>query len=205
MFLQSRGFSWSAQEVITRFTGMRSDLFVANLRESYAAILGRSPDEAELADLVSGLLETRRAQLHTMTLVAGATTAVRTAGEVFAGRIAVASSSGKAQLADKMSRFGLAGHFGPHIYSADDVERGKPYPDIFLHAAAALGVAPATTLIIEDSVNGVLAARRAGAEVWGFVGGGHCAADHARQLTESGASRIVADHEDLATQLRELS
>ena len=54
-------------------------------------------------------------------------------------------------------------------------------------AADALAVAPARSVVIEDSVNGVLAAKRAGMHVIGFTGGAHCAADHAIELAQSGA------------------
>jgi beta-phosphoglucomutase-like phosphatase (HAD superfamily) len=48
------------------------------------------------------------------------------------------------------------------VWTADDVERAKPYPDLYELAALKLGVRPADCIVIEDSPNGVLAARRAG-------------------------------------------
>ena len=104
---------------------------------------------------------------------------------------AVASSCGAAFLREKLRLAGLLEAFDPHVYSADLVARAKPHPDVFLHAARALGADPAACLAIEDSVNGVLSARAAGMEVWGFCGGGHMDEDAARRLAEAGAHRLV--------------
>ncbi|MCK7472917.1 MAG: HAD-IA family hydrolase [Rhodopseudomonas palustris] len=59
----------------------------------------------------------------------------------------------------------------PHIFSAADVARGKPAPDLFWHAAQRMGAAPADCVVIEDSVSGILAARAAGMRLaLGFCG-----------------------------------
>lgn len=109
---------------------------------------------------------------------------------------AVASSSGAGFLREKLRLTGLLEAFDPHIYSADLVARAKPHPDVFLHAAEALGVSPDGCLAIEDSVNGVLSARAAGMTVWGFAGGGHMDAASSARLVEAGAERVVCDWEE---------
>jgi beta-phosphoglucomutase-like phosphatase (HAD superfamily) len=76
-------------------------------------------------------------------------------------------------------------------HSADLVAAGKPHPDIYRHAAAALEVEPRRCLAIEDSLNGVRSALAAGMTVWGFVGGGHLDASAAAGLSEGGATRVV--------------
>lgn len=111
---------------------------------------------------------------------------------------AVASSSGADFLREKLRLTGLLEAFDPHIYSADLVARAKPHPDIFLHAAEALGVPADRCLAIEDSVNGVLSARAAGMTVWGFAGGGHMDAASLARLVEAGVERVVADWEEAA-------
>lgn len=111
---------------------------------------------------------------------------------------AVASSSGADYLWDKLRLTGLLPAFDPHIYSADLVARAKPHPDIFLHAAEALAVAPARCLVLEDSVNGVTAARAAGMTVWGFTGGGHMSEASAGRLTEAGADRVLGHWDEAA-------
>jgi beta-phosphoglucomutase-like phosphatase (HAD superfamily) len=64
---------------------------------------------------------------------------------------------------------GLRPLFEGRVYSADEVARGKPAPDLFLHAARDLGVAPARCIVVEDSPSGVAAARAAGMPVVGFA------------------------------------
>lgn len=56
-----------------------------------------------------------------------------------------------------------------NIFSAEDVGRGKPEPDLFLHAAARMGVAPERCVVVEDSLLGVRAALAAGMDVYGFT------------------------------------
>ncbi len=104
---------------------------------------------------------------------------------------AVASSSTTAALERKLRQTDLWPHFAPHVYSADHVTHSKPAPDLFLHAAAALGVRPGDCLVLEDSVNGVVAARAAGMTVWGFMGGGHMDAASGARLSEAGAERLI--------------
>ena len=55
------------------------------------------------------------------------------------------------------------------VFSAEDVGRGKPAPDLFLHAAERMGVAPERCVVVEDSRLGVEAARAAGMDVYGFT------------------------------------
>jgi HAD superfamily hydrolase (TIGR01509 family) len=105
---------------------------------------------------------------------------------------AVASSSSTPRLRGKLAKTALDGLFAPHIYSADLVARGKPFPDVFEYAAAQLRVPAGECLVIEDSINGVLAGVAAGMTVWGFTGGGHVGSDAAQGLTGAGATRIIA-------------
>ena len=105
---------------------------------------------------------------------------------------AVASSSSAPRLVHKLATTGLAGLFAPHIYSADLVKRGKPFPDVFEYAARQLQGPPGACLAIEDSVNGVRAGVAAGMTVWGFTGGGHMDGNGANGLREAGATRVIA-------------
>lgn len=202
-FLNSKGFDWGPEDLIRRFNGMRTDRFTARLRDAYEEVLGRTATEDEFTHLWDGMIAARRAQRHTMTIVPGALDSVRTASE--AGiPLAVASSSSQRFLDDKIERYGFAAFFDGHVYSADHVEEGKPAPDIFLYAAEKLGADPARCLVIEDSAHGVAAGVASGAEVWGFLGGGHCLEDHADQLRKAGAARLVDTHESLAAAFRVL-
>jgi beta-phosphoglucomutase-like phosphatase (HAD superfamily) len=72
------------------------------------------------------------------------------------------------------------------------VAHAKPAPDVFLLAAREMKARPERTLVIEDSINGVLAGKAAGMTVWGFIGGSHHrAADGAALLRGAGADRIL--------------
>ena len=91
--------------------------------------------------------------------------------------------------------------FDPHVFSASQVARGKPAPDLFLFAARRLDVPRERCLVVEDSAVGVEAAIAAGMPVVGFCGGGHCPADHADHLIAAGCSQVFAAMPDLAAYL----
>jgi HAD superfamily hydrolase (TIGR01509 family) len=105
----------------------------------------------------------------------------------------VASSGYPTRIARALAVTELAGFFGDHVFSAVEVSNGKPAPDLFLHAAARMNVAPGNCLVIEDSVPGIQAAKAAGMTAIGFTAGGHCEAGHDRTLEDAGADHIAAD------------
>lgn len=108
---------------------------------------------------------------------------------------AVASSSPTEWLATALDRFGLARHFAGRLFSAaEHVERGKPFPDIYLHAAGALGVAPAEILVLEDTAPGVRAAKAAGMTVVGLCAGLHCGAGYGDRLSAAGADLVAGSY-----------
>jgi HAD superfamily hydrolase (TIGR01509 family) len=78
--------------------------------------------------------------------------------------VAIASSAHPAVIAAAVDALGLDGVFGA-VTSADEVAHGKPEPDVYRLAAQRLGVAPDRCLVVEDSTNGVLAGKAAGAFV----------------------------------------
>jgi HAD superfamily hydrolase (TIGR01509 family) len=83
----------------------------------------------------------------------------------------VASSGSHEKMRHTLGRTGLYDHFAGRIYSATEVARGKPAPDLFLHAAQKMGVDPAACVVVEDSRPGVQAARAAGMRAFGYAGG----------------------------------
>ena len=105
----------------------------------------------------------------------------------------VASIGRPERLKHALSIVGLYDRFHPHIFSAVEVAQGKPAPDLFLHAAARMGVAPAHCVVIEDSVPGVVAAVSAGMRVIGFTGASHCRPDDAARLAAHGAAAVIDD------------
>lgn len=113
----------------------------------------------------------------------------------------VASSTPLDRLSWKLERTGLLDLFAPNLYSADMVARGKPAPDLFLHAADTMAADPARCVVVEDSANGVRAGKAAGMAVIGFAGGGHCLDGHSAMLTASGADIVIDTFADLGAAL----
>ncbi|MDO9587566.1 MAG: HAD family phosphatase [Brevundimonas sp.] len=110
----------------------------------------------------------------------------------------IASSSPPAWIELGLARFGLTGAMGPVFSAAVHVTRGKPHPDLFHHAAAALNADPARTLVIEDSTTGVLAGVAAGMRVVGLCAGGHVRDGHAERLEAAGAHHIALSWDEVA-------
>jgi HAD superfamily hydrolase (TIGR01509 family) len=94
----------------------------------------------------------------------------------------VASSGSHEKMATTLTATGLLPRFSGRIFSAADVARAKPAPDLFLHAAASCGVQPGGCAVIEDSAPGVAAGVAAGMTVYGY-----CASTPERRLLEAGA------------------
>jgi HAD superfamily hydrolase (TIGR01509 family) len=110
----------------------------------------------------------------------------------------IASSGDHDKMRTTLGATGLLPLFAGRVFSATEVPRGKPAPDIFLHAAARMGVSPEEAVVIEDSVNGVLAGRAAGMTVLGY-------ADLVapQRLTAAGAQRVFTDMRELPKLLGE--
>lgn len=106
-------------------------------------------------------------------------------------RMCVASQSSPARVALSLRVTGLSNYFGPHVYTASMVRYPKPAPDLFLHAAHEMGVAPELCTVIEDSPLGVRGARAAGMQVFGYA-----ADEEAQALSDAGA-RVFYDMDDL--------
>jgi HAD superfamily hydrolase (TIGR01509 family) len=105
----------------------------------------------------------------------------------------VASSSQPERITLSLEVTGLLPRFAPHLFSAAMVDRGKPAPDLFLHAATCMAVRPETCLVIEDSPAGIEAARRAGMAVFGFTGGSHARGAAHRARLEALAPDLIFD------------
>ena len=112
----------------------------------------------------------------------------------------VASSSDRTRVSHSLALTRLDRLFGDRIYTAQMVPLGKPAPDLFLHAACAMHASPTCTLVIEDSVSGVVAGKAAGMTVWGFTGGSHYAGrDGKPALLNAGADCVFSSMADFPT------
>jgi HAD superfamily hydrolase (TIGR01509 family) len=115
----------------------------------------------------------------------------------------IGSSSAPAYIDLCLEKLGLADRFGSRIYSAAvHVRRGKPHPDLFLHAAAELGVRAAACVVIEDSAHGVEAGVAAGMTVIGLCAGSHVRPGHGDRLRAAGAHYIAKDFDEAERAMR---
>ncbi len=116
--------------------------------------------------------------------------------------VAIGSSSYTDYIHRHLANFGLEDRFGVHVYSGrEHVTRGKPHPDIYLHAAARLGIHPSEVVIIEDLPVGARAAVASGARVIGFVGGSHARPALADALLAEGVETVLASYDEIAVHL----
>jgi HAD superfamily hydrolase (TIGR01509 family) len=192
--LESIGMIYPRDEYVRRFSGTSEPAYRAALREDaisrFAVELGEDFFD-RMDDALASAYEDRLEAISGAGALATAWPKAK----------AVASSSSLRSVLGKLRATGLGEIFGEHIYSADVVGAGKPDPALFLYAADRLRVRPSRCLVIEDSVNGVVAAKRAGMTAVGFIGGGHCLDDQAEHLLANGADVVVDAHADLAARL----
>lgn len=128
--------------------------------------------------------------------IPGAVTAVQQCHALLGGRIAVASGADKAKVLMQLKKVGLLELFDPHIFSGHDLPRTKPFPDVYLAAAASLQLDARRCLVIEDALPGLQAGLAAGATVWGYCPheGGHTTPE---ALLAAGAQRVLRDMHEL--------
>lgn len=120
-------------------------------------------------------------------------------------RRCVASSSSPERLRLSLEVTGLAPLFGEHVFSAVQVARGKPAPDLYLLAASTLGEPPERCIVIEDTTRGVAAGHAAGARVVGFAGAGHATPALADDLRLAGAEVVITAMGELPAVVRRLA
>jgi len=173
--LDEQGWELSPAEARARFQG----LTLEQVREAAEGHLGRALPAGWLEEFVRRRATVFDAELEA---VEGAEELV---GRVVSAGIAVcvASQGSLAKTARSLALTGLDGLFEPGArFSAQQVARAKPLPDLFLHAAAVFGVAPRDCAVVEDTPSGVTAGVLAGMTVYGFS-----ADSDERALREAGA------------------
>ena len=170
------GFPMTPQIVAHFFTGRRATDMFADVE---TATRRKLPVNFP-AILAAATLRRIREELRPTPHAAYALTWLR-------GPKCVASSATLDRIRVSLETAGLVRFFEPHLFSGNDVPRGKPAPDLFLHAAAKMEV------VVEDSPVGVAAAVAAGMTPIGFVGGSHVHSHLPAQLTAAGARAVIAD------------
>jgi len=154
------GWVLTEAEVVERFVG-RSDAAVAREIEAH---LGRTLPGDWLSEFEHLYREAFAAELRPVPGVVEALDRITLP-------TCVASSGSHDKMRYTLGLTGLYARFAGRIFSATEVAHGKPAPDLFLHAAARMGVEPAACAVVEDSRFGVQAARAAGMRVLGYAGG----------------------------------
>lgn len=175
------------------------------LEQAFAHFMGTS--EAVLLDIVERLIERpvpgdfiARFGARSFDAFRSDLQAVDGVHDVIRGlgaRYCVASNGPKEKMRFTLGHTGLLPHFEDRLFSADDVSRPKPAPDLFLHAARTMGAQPAECIVIEDSPTGVKAARAAGMRVLGYA-----AMTPAERLRDAGADTLFDHMKQLPALLR---
>ncbi|WP_116134122.1 HAD family hydrolase [Tropicimonas sp. IMCC34043] len=160
--LAALGVAVDLPYVARHFLGRSYPVVLAQIRQEFGLDL---PPEFE-DDYRRRLLAAFDGELRAMP-------GVREAIERLRRPYCLATSSSPTRVNRSLDIVGLSGLFQGRIFTASEVARGKPAPDLFLHVAARMGAAPDRCLVIEDSLNGVRAGLAAGMTVWQFTGGSH--------------------------------
>jgi HAD superfamily hydrolase (TIGR01509 family) len=144
---------------LARFNGVSIPDRIARVRDEY----GWVPPKTFEHDFDERQHSAFRTELHAIPGAADAVRRVRTPR-------AVVSNGSRAEMTIKLTAISLLDAFAPNLFSAADVARSKPAPDVYLAAVTALGVSADATIAVEDSVPGVTAAIAAGLTVFGYAG-----------------------------------
>ncbi len=184
--LTRHGYPITSDQVLARFLGV-SD---REARLTIETEMGRKlPDDFE-AQMKQAALQRYASELVAIPHIGDAVAAIGLPK-------CVASSGTPEKIRHGLTRAGLFDILTPHSFSAVQVARGKPAPDLFLFAAEQMKTRPARCIVIEDSVPGVIGGRAAGMTVLGFHGGSHCTAGHADLLRAAGAAVTFDDMRQL--------
>jgi HAD superfamily hydrolase (TIGR01509 family) len=178
--LTTAGLPTSADEALREYKGM----LLADVRARAEQLLGRPLPDGLLDDFERDREQAFRASLQA---VPGAREVVRAVQAAGVG--ACVASQGKLEKTElTLMLAGLRDLFADEaLFSAYQVQRGKPHPDLFWHAAATMGADPEDCAVVEDTVIGVTAAAAAGMRVFGYA-----AAEDPAALRAAGAQTIAS-------------
>lgn len=187
--LTELGHPHSLEEAIRHYTGLNGRDFIDAVERRIGRALPQAFSDRMKQKSVDALE-------NGIAPVAGAITFVRTLPATLPK--AVASSSSTNWVRRHFEHLGLDDVFGQHVYSGrEHVARGKPAPDLYLHAAARLGVDIGRSVILEDSEVGARGAVASGARVIGLAAGRHCFDGHEAMLRTAGVSEVAHSFDDV--------
>jgi HAD superfamily hydrolase (TIGR01509 family) len=186
--LTERGHELTGEEAVARYSGLRwIDCHRKIEQES-----GLSFDPEELGRAVDEAVAARTAE---MLAIEGIEPFLAAQGY---RKLAIASSSETNWLEATLARLGLTAYFEGRLFSAAGFPRGKPHPDIYLHAAERLGIVPDKCLVIEDHPVGVAAGAAAGMTVIALLAASHIREGHDERVRAAGAHHVARDYKEVA-------
>jgi HAD superfamily hydrolase (TIGR01509 family) len=168
-------------------------LFVGKAVKDERALIEARTGQPMTEDWLVRFRERRNVSLiRDLKPIRGAVEVVALLHERFEGRIACASGADRFKVELQLEKCGLLPFFKGRVFSGHELPRSKPAPDVYLAAAAAVGVEPGRCAVVEDTVTGALAGCAAGATVFGYSPpeAGH---DAPQALRDAGASCVFAD------------
>jgi beta-phosphoglucomutase-like phosphatase (HAD superfamily) len=187
--LKSYGIEFELDDYMARFVGKSTKDVLKSIESLYDISLPvefRKIAGEKIYEVFKKELKPIPGVLDLINSIAGAD------GKPFDKPKCVGSSSSLNRLDVTLKFTGLFDLLSPHIFSAEQVSRGKPAPDLFLFAAEQMKVDPTRCIVIEDSPHGVRAGVDAGMTVLGFVGGSHVQHQHDLKLKKEGASAVFS-------------
>ena len=177
------GVNIEPQEFCERFAGMNSYDVKAGIEQE----LGRELPEKVIAETRAVVNEK---VINEARLIKDADTVL----DMLDQARCVCSNAPSERLKKALGRVGLYDKFRPYVFSAQDSEPPvfKPKPDLILRAVKEFELKPDEAIVVEDSVHGITAAKRAGTRVIGFTGASHTYSTHADELIEAGAETVIS-------------
>jgi HAD superfamily hydrolase (TIGR01509 family) len=187
--LTDLGHRTTVEEALKYYVGLSGPQFIDAIEARIGTPLPREFHEFRKEQSIRALREGVRAVVGAVEFVDSLPASVPKA---------VASSSSTRWLRGHLHHLGLTEAFGHHVYSGrEHVARGKPAPDLYLHAARQLGAEIERTVIIEDSEVGVKGALASGGIVIGLAAGSHCLDGHADVLRGLGCEHVAGSFEEV--------
>ncbi len=197
--LAEQGWDMSPAECMTRFVGK-------TVRSQASEIEARTGQPFR-DEWLQAFYRRRNERLMTeLQAITGAPEAVRAVHAALGGRIACASGADLGKVKMQLALAGLWDLFDPHVFSGHMEAHSKPFPDVYLTAAASLGVPASECLVVEDTVTGVQAGVAAGATVIGFSPAGQTALHtNPQALRDAGAVHVMGHMAELPGLVRALA
>lgn len=167
--------------------------FVGHTVRSRQALIEANTGQPFTEEWLQSFYARRNAQLdRRLTAIPHIEVALAHVQQRLGDKMACASGADRGKLDLVLARVGLAKFFGSRVFSGHEMPRSKPFPDVYLAAAAHLQVDPARCLVVEDTPVGVTAGVAAGATVWGYAVHGQD-----DSLRAAGAAHVFRDMRDL--------